>query len=251
MHRLDWLRSGLQLARDFFEVAKCVCHTGAQRWDLHQVMVMHIARDGRPLYAVDSMPNVRAESRRGYFRELWKNNAHIKNLLLTDAPTGDEVIPDAEFMESMAAAGYEGDFVHTLMLPLLETQGLMGALAAGRKTAFGAELRGELQVAATYVSVRLAQLGVTVANELPPATALTPRQRESARLAVQGATNAEIAEQLAISPNTVKKHLRDTFERLGVVNRTELTAALSRDAFGAGEPGVYQRDGLWVSRGPF
>lgn len=44
--------------------------------------------------------------------------------------------------------------------------------------------------------------------------ALTPRQREVARLDAEGLTNREIAARLSISPGTVKKHLDDIRKRL-------------------------------------
>ena len=37
----------------------------------------------------------------------------------------------------------------------------------------------------------------------------------------EGLTNAEVAERLHISENTVKFHLQNIYQRLGVTNRTE------------------------------
>jgi DNA-binding CsgD family transcriptional regulator len=57
-------------------------------------------------------------------------------------------------------------------------------------------------------------------------TALSPREREIARLVGKGYTNPEIARLLTISPKTVSNHLYHMYKKLGVVNRVELLAEL-------------------------
>jgi len=51
---------------------------------------------------------------------------------------------------------------------------------------------------------------------------LTPRELEIVRLAAKGLRNREIGEQLFISEGTVKIHLHNVYEKLGVAGRLEL-----------------------------
>jgi DNA-binding NarL/FixJ family response regulator len=55
----------------------------------------------------------------------------------------------------------------------------------------------------------------------PAVAELTPREREVLGLVRQGLANKQIARRLGISERTVKAHLTSTFQRIGVVDRTQ------------------------------
>ena len=62
------------------------------------------------------------------------------------------------------------------------------------------------------------------------ASALTPREREVLELVADGLRNAEIAEALWVTPATVRKHLENVYEKLGVHTRTAAAAHLQSPA---------------------
>ncbi len=55
---------------------------------------------------------------------------------------------------------------------------------------------------------------------------LTRREEEIALCVMRGLSNREIAEKLFICEQTVKDHLRDTFQRMRIHRRSELSAKL-------------------------
>jgi len=57
----------------------------------------------------------------------------------------------------------------------------------------------------------------------PERPAITSRERDIVRQVALGLRNAEVAQQLFISEETVKKHLNTIFQKLGLRDRVQLT----------------------------
>lgn len=57
-------------------------------------------------------------------------------------------------------------------------------------------------------------------DEAPPEV-LSDREREVLRLVVQGQSNKEIARRIGVEISTVKSHLHNAFEKIGVQDRTQ------------------------------
>lgn len=60
-----------------------------------------------------------------------------------------------------------------------------------------------------------------------PADQLTAREREIAELFSQGETHRELGKRLEVSPNTVRRHLFNIYEKLGISSKVELQKMIS------------------------
>jgi DNA-binding CsgD family transcriptional regulator len=77
-----------------------------------------------------------------------------------------------------------------------------------------------------YRNAKLRQQLAGDGDEAAAAAGLTAREHEVLALVREGRTNAQIARELWISPGTVRKHLENIYEKLGVRSRTAALAAL-------------------------
>ncbi len=107
---------------------------------------------------------------------------------------------------------------------------VQGALQAGaigylQKNVTAAELANAIRSANSgkmTLSPEAAQaLASSVAQPQIPGNQLTERERDVLRCMVRGRNNQEIAEELVISLGTVKFHVSNIFQKLGVDSRVE------------------------------
>lgn len=221
--RLPALASRLSSACDFVQVATQVCVLAAEL-GVDQCTVSLHASSGRPALCVDNRRAITREERVDYFAEHWVSDPVLVGLRESHAPIGVE---------------------NELAIPLLEPGALIGSIRFWHREAIAAEVRRDLCALGTHVSVRLAQLQITAPPEADPFSRLTPRQVGVALLAARGSTNGEIAGALELSENTVKKHLKDVFERMSISNRTELAVVIVRASV---PQDVTEHDGVTVMR---
>ncbi len=78
------------------------------------------------------------------------------------------------------------------------------------------------------LSPEAAQALIHAANQPPPAYNLTERERTVLALMVEGLNNTEIAEELVVSPSTIKSHVSHILRKLDVASRTEAAALAVR-----------------------
>jgi len=137
-------------------------------------------------------------------------------------------------------ADEEGEILHAAM----DTRGWLDAIDLGPLRSIIRETHRSTGVRLSYVfsgmELRLTPMDTNAGAlsylihlsprqnpKMAPDADLTPTQREIAHLAATGATIEEIADMLGRSAHTVKTHLRNIYERLGVANRVELAEVLT------------------------
>jgi DNA-binding CsgD family transcriptional regulator len=83
------------------------------------------------------------------------------------------------------------------------------------------EMRSEDEIAADLLSVAIARRRKAEANLLSWKE-LTQREQQVSALTCMNLTNVEIAEQLMISPETVKTHIRNVLAKFNLHSKSEL-----------------------------
>lgn len=129
-------------------------------------------------------------------------------------PIGDVALKQAEVVVSRLAIDVARAVAEPRQMPLLSSAEALAELES---------IAGHLADAA--LRERLLNVHRTLAHDEPadvPTTefCLAPREEQCLSLAAIGATNARIAQELNLSPETVKAYLRSAMRKLNVNNRT-------------------------------
>jgi len=112
----------------------------------------------------------------------------------------------------------EGNLVSTLTLDI-DTAGFMNEFKGQQKQIEALEKE--------LASISQADASAPVATP-PLPSPLTGREQQVLKLIAGGATNTEISERLQISPHTVKSHVINIFNKLGVNDRTQAAVWAAR-----------------------
>jgi two-component system nitrate/nitrite response regulator NarL len=102
--------------------------------------------------------------------------------------------------------------------------------------------RGEPAVTRAMAARMLRSVAQHNAHGRPSAPALTERELDVLRLVAKGASNAQVAEQLYITTNTVKAHLKNILEKLQLHNRTQAAAYAAQNGLLASEISPSRQD---------
>ena len=124
----------------------------------------------------------------------------------------------------------EYDHEHIMTGPVIGNGKLIGTInfaRVGITPAFKAKDISNLSAVCLHFSACLANLrSKPELNVNPYLKLLTPREIQIAHLVSLGLTNKEIARELWISPNTIKKNLQQMFRKLAVTSRIEMAMLL-------------------------
>ncbi len=153
----------------------------------------------------------------------------------------DLQMPDVDGIEVTKRVGVESPETRIIVFTSFsDREGIVRALDAGAigyllkdaepediHEAIRAATRGEAPI-----TPRAAMALLTERRGRPDAVELTGREREVLLLVIDGLANKQIARRLGISERTVKGHLTNLFQRIGVADRTQAALWAERNGIG-------------------
>jgi DNA-binding NarL/FixJ family response regulator len=109
----------------------------------------------------------------------------------------------------------------------IDEEGSIDALVSTTLSALRGEFHCSPRVTAQLCERLAALANVKSAGLIASANSLTPRERQIASLVSKGLSNKEIALGLRIGPATVKNHVHNILDKLGVRRRAAIAARVS------------------------
>lgn len=140
---------------------------------------------------------------------------HIRHINLATRVLLLTAEPDPKTMQAVLAAGADG--------LLLKTDPPAQLIQAVRQV-----MAGQL----VYTAVARRWLQLSQPQTETAVAILSERECEVLQLVANGHTNNQVAQQLHISENTVKHHLKNIYKHLNVTNRTEASRWFHRQVRG-------------------
>ena len=138
-----------------------------------------------------------------------------------------EMAPTKTRVIVLTASDDQHDFIETLKRGtsgIVPKQASMETLISGIRHVHAGEMWLDPQTTAAVIHQFVAPADASGHGESPSqdGSQLSPREREIVALVAQGFKNKEMAEKMFISEQTVKNHLHNIFDKLGVSDRLEL-----------------------------
>ncbi|MDO5111977.1 MAG: helix-turn-helix transcriptional regulator [Clostridia bacterium] len=115
-----------------------------------------------------------------------------------------------------------------LYAPLADYRDNLGTLLDERLALTDKEALKAVKALSKQVSVGWAALNRELRG-LINTTNLTQQEHHAAKLAVKGLTNAEIAERMHVSVNTIKRYISEAISKTGARDRSELVKYLAME----------------------
>ena len=175
-----------------------------------------------------------------------ENATALKQLIATHNP--DVVLLDWELLDCgveaieslVSMVGQESQGVVVVLTPPQPAEAFLTAIKTGVRGYLSVnisseEFIGSLRILARGDVVVSREVAADLKHELAsketrePKDDLSPREREVLSLVSRGATNREIADNLTITENTVKVHLRRILDKLDVRNRQQAAAFAAQE----------------------
>lgn len=148
----------------------------------------------------------------------------------------DYDLPDTDGISLVEPIRAVAPNARVLMLTSYTDSAILNDAMDARVAGFVTKRNGTEEIVAAVLAADRDQTPVspdmvqTLVNRQPagPAAALTDREMEVLRIAAEGHTNREIAEQLFISVNTVRNHMQRVLNKLDAHSKLEATAIAAR-----------------------